>query len=77
VTPCPYAFRIVGAPAGMDRRTVLRALRRLQDQGFIQTVVKGGLNAGPSRYCVFPSPIGSHEAPRAASNSAGEERCNA
>jgi hypothetical protein len=57
---------------GMDRRTVLRALRRLHDQGFIHTVAKGGLNAEPSRYRVFPRPSRGHKAPRAASCSAGE-----
>jgi hypothetical protein len=41
--------------AGVCRRTVVRALRRLQDAGLLAVVRKGGLNRGVSSYRVFPS----------------------
>jgi hypothetical protein len=35
---------------GMDRKTVYRALRRLQKRGLVQVVRLGGLRQGVSRY---------------------------
>jgi hypothetical protein len=41
--------------AGVDRRTVLRALKRLEhDRKMLKVLRRGGLNRGPSTYRVFP-----------------------
>jgi hypothetical protein len=39
---------------GLNRVTVIRALRRLEGAGLLQAVHRGGLNRGPSRYRVLP-----------------------
>lgn len=38
--------------AGIEDRTVRRALDRLKERGLVTLVYKGGLNRGPSRYRV-------------------------
>lgn len=43
--------------AGIDRRSVIRALKRLQDRRMLQVIRRGGLNRGPSSYRVFPFPM--------------------
>ena len=43
--------------AGIDRRSVLRALKRLQDRQMLRVLRRGGLNRGPSSYCLFPYPM--------------------
>jgi DNA-binding MarR family transcriptional regulator len=43
--------------AGVDRRSVIRALKRLQDRRMLQVLHRGGLNRGPSSYRVFPFPM--------------------
>lgn len=40
--------------AGLDVRTVRRAIRKLEAAGLLVVVFKGGLNSGPSRYRVLP-----------------------
>ena len=40
--------------AGLDPRTVRRAIRRLEAVGLLVVVFRGGLNSGPSRYRVLP-----------------------
>jgi DNA-binding MarR family transcriptional regulator len=42
---------------GADRRTVLRALRRLEGRAMLRVERRGGLNRGPSTYRVFPYPM--------------------
>ena len=42
--------------AGLNRRTVGRALRRLQARGLVQIVHRGGLRRGMSRYRVRGAP---------------------
>jgi hypothetical protein len=44
--------------AGLSRRNVVRAVGRLRARGMLKVVRKGGLNAGPSSYRVFPVPMG-------------------
>jgi hypothetical protein len=44
--------------AGCDRRTVGRALRRLERLGLVQVMHRGGLGRGTSRYRVRASPRG-------------------
>jgi hypothetical protein len=41
---------------GIGRRSVLRALKRLERLRMLQVVQRGGLNRGPSSYRVFPYP---------------------
>jgi len=41
--------------AGIDARSVRRALDSLQAKGMVQVVRRGGLNAGPSVYRVHPT----------------------
>jgi DNA-binding MarR family transcriptional regulator len=41
---------------GINRRTVLRALKRLEQRRMLQVVRRGGLNRGASSYRVFPFP---------------------
>jgi DNA-binding MarR family transcriptional regulator len=43
--------------AGIDRRSVLRALKRLRDRRMLRLLRRGGLNRGPSSYRVFPFPM--------------------
>jgi hypothetical protein len=44
-----------GPRAGVDRRTVLRALKSLEhDRKMLKVLRRGGLNRGPSTYRVFP-----------------------
>lgn len=43
--------------AGIDRRTALRALKRLRDRRMLRVLRRGGLNRGPSSYLVFPFPM--------------------
>jgi hypothetical protein len=43
--------------AGIDRRSVIRALKRLQARRMLQVLRRGGLNRGPSSYRVFPFPM--------------------
>jgi hypothetical protein len=43
--------------AGIDRRNILRALKRLQDRRMLRVLRRGGLNRGPSSYRVFPFPM--------------------
>jgi DNA-binding MarR family transcriptional regulator len=40
--------------AGIDRRSVIRALKRLRDRRMLQVLHRGGLNRGPSSYLVYP-----------------------
>lgn len=40
--------------AGLDVRTVRRAIRKLERAGLLVVVFKGGLNSGPSCYRVLP-----------------------
>ena len=40
--------------AGMSDRTVRRTLKRLESRGLLQTVYRGGINRGLSRYRVLP-----------------------
>jgi DNA-binding transcriptional ArsR family regulator len=42
--------------AGIGRRTVLRALKRLEGLRMVKVVRRGGLNRGASSYRVFPFP---------------------
>ena len=42
---------------GINRRTVLRALKRLEQRRMLQVVRRGGLNRGTSSYRVFPFPV--------------------
>jgi predicted transcriptional regulator len=42
--------------AGLDRRNVGRALRRLEARGLVKTVHRGGLRRGASRYRVRGMP---------------------
>ena len=42
--------------AGIGRRTVLRALKRLEALRMLQVTRRGGLNRGASAYRVFPFP---------------------
>lgn len=42
--------------AGLDRRSVGRALRRLKARGLIAVICRGGLGRGPSRYRVCGVP---------------------
>jgi DNA-binding transcriptional ArsR family regulator len=42
--------------AGIGRRTVLRALRRLEELRMVKVVRRGGLNRGASSYRAFPFP---------------------
>jgi DNA-binding transcriptional ArsR family regulator len=42
--------------AGVGRRTVLRALKRLEQLRMVKVVRRGGLNRGASSYRVFPFP---------------------
>jgi Mn-dependent DtxR family transcriptional regulator len=42
--------------AGIGRRTVLRALKRLETNRMVKVVRRGGLNRGASSYRVFPFP---------------------
>jgi predicted transcriptional regulator len=42
--------------SGCNRRTVGRALRRLEKCGLLKIVRRGGLRQGPSSYRVYPSP---------------------
>ena len=46
--------------AGIGRRTVLRALKRLERLRMVKVVRRGGLNRGASSYRVFPSPAPDH-----------------
>lgn len=39
---------------GMDRSSVVRAIKKLRDRRMLKIVCRGGLNRGPSRYRVFP-----------------------
>jgi hypothetical protein len=43
--------------AGMGRRTVLRALKRLERLKMLRVARRGGPNRGPSSYAVFPVPL--------------------
>jgi hypothetical protein len=43
--------------AGIGRRTVLRALERLERLGMLRIARRGGPNRGPSSYAVFPIPM--------------------
>ncbi len=45
---------------GINRRTVLRSLRRLEQRRMLQVVRRGGLNRGASSYRVFPFPAPDH-----------------
>ncbi len=47
----------IGRRAGLDVRTVRRAVATLQTKGLIQTIRRGRLNAGPSVYRVHPTGI--------------------
>jgi hypothetical protein len=40
--------------AGCNRRSVLRAIRQLEQRGLLQIVYRGGFGRGPSRYRVRP-----------------------
>ncbi|QDS98142.1 transcriptional regulator [Adhaeretor mobilis] len=42
--------------AGLSLRGVGKVLRRLEKQGLLKQVYRGGLNRGPSRYRVIPTP---------------------
>lgn len=44
--------------AGLNRRNVGRAVRRLESRGLVKVVHRGGLGRGPSRYRVRPLPKG-------------------
>jgi hypothetical protein len=46
----------IAGRAGIGRRTVLRALKNLEQLRMIKVVRRGGLNRGPSSYRVFPFP---------------------
>jgi DNA-binding MarR family transcriptional regulator len=41
---------------GMEKRTVLRAVRRLEGRGLLEVVRRGGLSRGPSSYRVRAVP---------------------
>jgi hypothetical protein len=43
--------------AGIDRRSVARAIGGLRGRNMLQTVRRGGLNKGPSTYRVYPYPM--------------------
>ena len=45
---------------GINRRTVLRSLKRLEQRRMLQVVRRGGLNQGASSYRVFPFPAPDH-----------------
>ena len=45
----------IGRRAGIDARTVRRALTSLQAKGMVHVVRRGRLNAGPSVYRVHPT----------------------
>ena len=45
----------IGRRAGLDPRTVRRALTALQAKGMVRLVQLGGTNAGPSVYRVHPT----------------------
>jgi DNA-binding MarR family transcriptional regulator len=51
------AVKDIARRAGIDRRTVLRALKQLEARRMLQVVRRGGLNRGPSSYRVFPYPM--------------------
>ena len=40
--------------AGLDVRTIRRAIRKLEAAGLLVVVFKGSLNSGPSRYRILP-----------------------
>jgi hypothetical protein len=43
--------------AGVDRRSVIRALERLRDRRMLRVLHRGGPDRGPSVYRVFPYPM--------------------
>ena len=45
----------IGRRAGLDVRTVRRAVAALEAKGMLQTVRRGRLNSGPSTYRVHPT----------------------
>lgn len=47
------AYDDLARRAGLNRRNVGRALRRLELRGLLQVVRRGGLNRGPSRYRIL------------------------
>ena len=46
----------IAARVGCSKRAVTTALGRLRQRGLLIQVFKGGINRGPSRYRVVPSP---------------------
>jgi len=48
------AYDDLARRAGLNRRNVGRAIRRLETRGLVQVVHRGGLRQGPSRYRVRP-----------------------
>ncbi len=48
------AYDALARRAGLNRRNVGRAVRRLEQLGLLQVVHRGGLGRGPSRYRVRP-----------------------
>jgi DNA-binding MarR family transcriptional regulator len=42
---------------GMNRQTASRAVGRLARRNMLRVIRRGGLNCGPSTYCVFPFPM--------------------
>jgi len=43
--------------AGVDRRSVSRAIAGLKARHMLKTIKRGGLNAGPSSYIIAPCPM--------------------
>ena len=43
--------------AGIDRQTASRAVGKLERRSVLRVIRRGGLNGGPSTYCVFPHPM--------------------
>ena len=43
--------------AGIERRSATRAVGKLVRRKMLQVLRRGGLNQGPSVYCVFPYPM--------------------
>lgn len=51
------SFDDIARRAGIDRRSVTRAIGTLKRKKLLQVVRKGGLNRGPSTCRVFPYPM--------------------
>ncbi len=54
-TACTSEENIAGR-VGCSKRAVVKAVGRLRRRGLLVQVFKGGINRGPSRYRVLPTP---------------------